>query len=172
MLWGLLRARENYWINTAPMVTNFGLCFYLLMRVGVEGVGWGFLVSMTVRSILFFLLFSERVSQTGVFSLIRGSPKGIFLSAAVSRAVTWKVFSLAGFAGLFGMIAAALARRMASSTGLHFGRARPEEGMLAREVRLSLITLVPSAWPGLRRTQHRIELKYRSYFFWRESIGH
>lgn len=164
VLWGHGEARKVFWVSMAALAANLAVTFFAMHRIGLQGAAWGFLLSMTVRSMAFLVLASH-MGQTGAFSVLRGSLKGVFLPATACGAVTWGVLTLAWPGGWLGMIAASLAGGMAYGAGLHFGGARPEERMLAREVLLSPITLVRFAWHSLRRLQHRIGPKYRAYIF-------
>lgn len=164
VLWGRGKAREIFWVNTAALAANLAVTFYALHRIGLQGAAWGFLASMTVRSMT-LLVLASREGQVGLFSLLRGSLKGIYIPAAACGAVTWGVLSAPWHGGWLSLITASFAGGMAYVTALHFGGARPEERVLAREVLLSPFTLVRFTWRSLRRLQHQIGPRYRAYIF-------
>ncbi|HLY60461.1 MAG TPA: SAM-dependent methyltransferase [Terriglobia bacterium] len=164
VLWGRGEARKIFWANTAALAANLAVTFFALHRFGLQGAAWGFLASMTFRSMALLVLASGE-GQAGVFTLLRSSLKSILIPLAACGVAAWGVFSLGWLRGWLGIMVASFAGGMAYGTGLYFGGARPEERMLAREVLLSPVTIVRFIWRSLRRLQRRIGPRYGAYMF-------
>lgn len=161
VLWGHGHADKIFWVSVAALAANLAVTFPVLHRLGVQGAAWGFLASMTVRTMA-YLVLASRMGQTGVFRLLRGSLQGIFLPAAACGVATWGVLALGWPGGWLGLIAASLAGGIAYCAGLYFGGARREERMLAREILFLPITLTKSAWGSLRHAVYRHGPKHNS----------
>jgi SAM-dependent methyltransferase len=165
VLWGQGEARKVFLVNLATLAAIIGISLCFIKQFGIQGIAWGFFLSMALRSIG-YLYLASRTEQIGLFNLLVGSLKGILLPATACGAVTLGILSIARPGRWLDLIAASFAGCLAYGIVLYFVGARQEERMLVREVLSLPISLTRSGWRGLKRQLRRIGPLHSAHIFW------
>jgi O-antigen/teichoic acid export membrane protein/2-polyprenyl-3-methyl-5-hydroxy-6-metoxy-1,4-benzoquinol methylase len=165
VLWGRGAARPVFLVLAGMAATQLGVGLWLLLRMGVVGMAWAMLVSMTLGSVA-FLQLATRACRLSLWELTRRVTQGLLLptTACAGGAVAGHLWlPLDGWAKVVSVSAAGGAAYAASL--LCLGGAREEEWILAREVLTLPAAAVRWAYFCARRVGRRIEPLRSAYYF-------